>query len=350
MRKLGIQTHGVSQDRLEDALAIFREHSDHLVAKATLQALVGTTSRSFDRIIKSLTEGGAVFEREKDGGKTSISMRLTKEPLWSDGVSPEGLLALGAAVLATEQAGMVSWADYLGALKTKLTHGLSPKEKRLLAILEGRLTVQGGSNDPIGTGPGVLPEIVLALGNETGPMELSLVYRSAGKVQKQRARTVVPHSICNDVLAGGSFLLAFDKTIRQKPILFRLNRIISAKRTNLPGFIPDPDGIERIRRTQIGGWAEDVAPFEVLVQVTSPGWATALYEAPPNLPDAWVTLDEDGTAMLGFKATAFEGAARWLMQLGSGCTVLGPEPFRKRFAKELWEATSNYPAPPQEAL
>ena len=337
-----IPTHGVKRERLEDALAVFREHADRMVPKTKLQDLVGATPRSFDRIINALTEGGAEFKREKDEGRTSISMQLTKEPDWSDGVSPEGLLALGAAVLATEQAGMTSWAEYLDAVKTRLSSGMSPKERRLLAVLEGRLSVHGGSRDAIPTDQEVLGETVLALGNESGPLELTLVYRSAGRVQKQKSRTVVPFAICSDTFAGGSFLLAWDKTIRQKPVMFRLNRIISAKRSNKPGFIPDPDAMEHIRSTQIGGWAEEAPSFEVVVRITNPGWAMALYEAPPALPDAWVTLDDDGTGTLGFKASAYEGAARWLMQLGSGCMVVSPEPFVERFANELRAAAANY--------
>ena len=340
MRKPAIPTHGVSRERLEDALALFHEQSEHLVSKTLLQTLAGATPRSFDRIISSLEEGGAEFERKKDPGKTSISMRLIKEPAWSDGVSPEGLLALGAAVLATEQSGMSSWAEHLGAFKTRLSNSLSPKERRLLTVLEGRLTVHGGSSDPVTADSDALGEIILALGNETGPLEVTMVYRSADRVQK--ARTVVPYSICHDTF-GGSFLLAWDKSMRKKPVLFRLNRIVSAKHTNRPGFIPDPDAMDHIRRTQIGGWAGEPPAFEVVVQITNPGWALSLYEAPPALPEAWVTLDKNGTGTLGFKASAYEGAARWLMQLGSSCIVVGPPDFKTRFAQEMHAAAANYP-------
>ncbi len=267
---------GVSRDMLTDAVTVFREHGEVMTPKEKFQTLLDTTPRTIDRIIMVLTEAGAKFEKgryQKGTGSYKTTLRMVKGPRWDNTITPEGVLALQASLIAAEQAGMASWAEQLTAIKSRLTAGLNSKEARLLAVLETRLTVSGASSDPVCTDSEVLKTILLALGNEVGPLEIELTYQTPGG-RPPKTRQVVPYAICSDAFASGAFLLAWDKSEREKPVMFRLNRILSATKTNRPGRIPDPQGIEQVRRTQIGGWGRSSksSAFRAKVHIHDKHW------------------------------------------------------------------------------
>jgi len=337
---------GVSRDMLTAAVAAFREHSDAMIPKTKFQAILDTTPRTVDRIIQALTDAGAKFEKgryQRSAGSYATTLRMTRPPKWDTAITTEGILALQTSLIAAEQAGMASWAEQIGDIKERLASGLNTKEARMLKVLETRLSVQGGSSDPVCIDSEVLKTLLLALGNEVGPLEVELTYQTPGK-KEGKPRFVVPFAICHDAFASGSFLLAWDRSERDKPVMFRMNRILTASKTNRPGRIPDLKGIEQMRQTQIGGWARSSASsvFRAKVHIHDKHWAQALFEAPPCLPQVDVVLHEDGTADLEFTASAMEGAARWVLQLGCSARVVGPEAFRTYIAEQLQEGAKLY--------
>ena len=322
-------------------LTVLRENADRYISKDLIEeALGGFSRRTIDRAFAALEEDGAKLDVKQKG--TSRLFRLTKSPEWDESVSAEGMVALHLSLLSLEQAGTELWSGHLSAFVDKAAAHLSSKDRQIFLALKDRIAVQGASSDPVITDPDVLRQVILSLSNPAGPEEITLTYESS--LRKSSTRACIPFAINHDVFSGGAYLLAWDRQ-RNKPVHFRLNRIESVVRSGRPGVFPKPKAMELARNFQIGGWFdESVEPFQVSVRIRNKGWAKALVEAPPALPEVEVDPNPDGTATVCFQATELSSPSRWVLQFGASAEVLGPEALRETIRQELAQAADQYRA------
>ena len=318
-----IKTEGlVDKDRLRESLVLLRETLPAGISRRGMAERLGrdgVSLRSVDRIMILLEAQGARIDRVRAGQPSVIHFVLLEGPAWDEHVSPEARLALRLAAMSLSHCGTLLWQDKLDALERLATKHMSNRDRRLFAILERSVQIQGGVEDPI-EAQDILEPILRAL---EGKREIQVDYTGAG-VGTAGKRRFVPYCLTHDLFSGAAFLAVWDPEA-QKPKHLRLNRIENVRVSTRPGVISRPDVMAQAARFQVGGWISDAPPFEVSVRIKGTHWLQAFKEAPPALPDFAAQKAEDGQSVLvTFKANHPNGATRWVLQFGECAQVLDP--------------------------
>ena len=292
--------------------------------------------RGVDRILAQLRKDGAVIDADTPPGQRSQVYRMTRAPKWDRRISGDTRLALRLAGLALSASGTRQWDGILEVLNGIADERMTDADRLVFQRMEHVVRIQGDVDDPI-EGEKVLEPLLRAL--EARNL-VTLDYRAAGWESAIKLQ-VVPYTLVHDLFAGSAFLVAWNPG-KSQVIHLRLNRIDGVKFDGR-GLL-GPDALRLLEQSalyQVGGWAEDVPPFEVVVQVRGRYWVQALKDAPPPLPDYWFE-PEGETLRIHFKATHSAGVLRWVFQFGADAVVLSPPGLREEMKARSAELAAHY--------
>jgi len=323
----GIDTRGtIAIDRLKEVVRLLHKAGPQGLTRDQLARGIRLSVRGVDRALAQLRKDGAVLEAAAPGGQRTQVYRMTRPPLWDRRITGDTRLALRLAGLALSASGTRQWDGILEALNGIADEKMTDADRAVFQRMEHVVRIQGDVDDPI-EGERVLEPLLRAL---EGRNLVTLDYRAAGFESTVKLQ-VVPYTLVHDLFAGSAFLVAWNPGKSQVAHL-RLNRIDAVKFDGR-GLL----GLEALRLLeqsavyQVGGWADDAAPFEVVIQIRGRYWVQALKDAPPPLPEYW--FDPEGeTLKVHFKANHSAGVLRWVLQFGSDAVILSPPKLREEIA------------------
>jgi len=334
-----ILTHGiVAIDKLKEAVRRFHKAGTKGLSRSQLAKDVDLSLRGVDRILAQLRKDGAVIDADTPPGQRSQVYRMTRAPKWDRRISGDTRLALRLAGLALSASGTRQWDGILEVLNGIADERMTDADRLVFQRMEHVVRIQGDVDDPI-EGEKVLEPLLRAL--EARNL-VTLDYRAAGWENAIKLQ-VVPYTLVHDLFAGSAFLVAWNPGKSQVAHL-RLNRIDGVKFDGR-GLL-GPEALRLLEQSalfQVGGWADDVAPFEVVVQIRGRYWVQALKDAPPPLPDYWFE-PEGETLRIHFKANHSAGVLRWVLQFGADAVVLAPPGLREEMKAKSMEMSDLYQA------
>jgi len=332
-----ILTHGVvAIDKLKEAVKRFHKAGAKGLGRNQLAKDVDLSLRGVDRILAQLRKDGAVIEAETPPGQRSQVYRMTRAPRWDRRISGDTRLALRLAGLALSASGTRQWDGILEVLNSIADEKMTDADRQVFQRMEHVVRIQGDVDDPI-EGEKVLEPLLRAL--EARNL-VTLDYRAAGFESTVKLQ-VVPYTLVHDLFAGSAFLVAWN-TEKHQVAHLRLNRI-DAVRFDGRGLL-GPEAMRLLEQSalyQVGGWADDVTPFDVVIQVRGRYWVQSLRDAPPPLPDYWFEPDGE-SLMIHFKATHSAGVLRWVLQFGADAVVLAPPGLRDEMKVRTAELAARY--------
>lgn len=332
-----IFTHGiVAIDKLKEAVKRFHKAGTKGLSRNQLAKDVDLSLRGVDRILAQLRKDGAVIDADTPPGQRSQVYRMTRAPRWDRRISGDTRLALRLAGLALSASGTRQWDGILEVLNGIADEKMTDADRAVFQRMEHVVRIQGDVEDPI-EGEKVLEPLLRAL--EARSL-VTLDYRAAGFESTAKLQ-VVPFTLVHDLFAGSAFLVAWNPAKSQVTHL-RLNRIDAVKFDGRGLLGPEALRLlEQSAHYQVGGWADDLAPFEVVVQVRGRYWVQALKDAPPPLPEYWFEPDGE-TLKVHFKANHHAGVLCWVLQFGADAVVLSPPELRDELAAKTAEMAALY--------
>lgn len=332
-----------SMNASEKVLQVLRNKSNQWSEIQPLASGLGIHRSTLYRVLKEMQARGADIEWKCPPGKRG-AIRLVKGPKGEETVPYKTGLALSVAALVMRSAGTDVWAENLGALQDLAKSRMTKRELRMVEGLAHRLMVKGTVSDSRPLPEEVLENVLYALGSATDPFELDLTYQKDNPSEVKEYR-IVPYKLIQDTWSGGAYLLAW-VPVYGEVRTFKVERMLSARALNKPGFIPNPEQLERHAQYFMGGWTGSGEPTTYEVHILSKPWAHVLQETEPDLPDLNFDILDDKTIVVRFKAMNETAPLRWVLQFGSSARVLNPISFRDRVREELQRAAGLYPADP----
>lgn len=337
---------GVSQDRQKRLLTALLDAGEAGLSRAQMAKLFGGQVRAVERSIVALQTNGAMIEAAFPADGTREKRYVLVQP--PDGMAmptPEACLALRVAEEALRRSGGDGWLELRPSKAPAPDSGLGPKGTQKLARSLERTTVRGTTSPIAEPKKSVLATLVRILA-EPFPPRVELAYHALAH-DADRIHEVVPHTLVQDAIAGGPYLIAWHMD-RQRVMVFRVSRITSIRMIGPVGLPSSArDSLIRAVQLQVGAWTNGEDMHRIRVRITEPRWAIHFLNAVPDLPDASVEPDPEVAhgAIVSFSSAVPEGAVRWVLQMGGGAEVLEPPAIREAVIQELDRAAKRYQMP-----
>ncbi|MBS0174482.1 MAG: WYL domain-containing protein [Nitrospira sp.] len=346
-RPSSLRPTGVSQDRQRRLLAALMDAGEAGLCRPQMAKLFGGQTRAVERALNALQMSGATISAcyPSDGSRQKRFV-LTRPPTGDPWPLPmEAHLTLRVAEESLRRIGGAGWMNLHPLRTLGSDQGLGPKAAQRFARAIERTAVRGTASHSDGLSDAVLSALMQALSEPNAP-RMELTYRAAGRIA-DRIHEIIPHAVLQDAVAGGPYLIAW-ATAQQRPVIYRVSRMLAARRVGQGGLSDDARKVlARITQHQVGAWATADEPMRIRVRVTGARWAQHFLNSTPDLPEVAVEPDPDHPegVIVTFLATAPEGAVRWILQMGGAAEVLEPPSIREAVAQELERATQRYRAP-----
>lgn len=335
---------GISQNRQRNLLTALADAGETGLTRIQMAKLFAGQLRAVERALHALQANGALITSAfpPDGSREKRFV-LTRPPTGDPWPLPvEAHLTLRVAEESMRRTGGAGWMNLHPLHTLASDQGLGPKAAQRLARAMERTAVRGTASRSDGLSDAVLSALVQALSEPIAP-RMELTYRAAG-CTADRIHEIIPHAVIQDAVAGGPYLIAW-ATAQQRPTIYRVSRMLTARRVGHGGLSDDVRKVlARLTQHQVGAWATAGEPMRIRVRVTGARWAQHFLNSTPDLPEVAVEPDPDQPegVIVTFMATALEGATRWILQLGSAAVVLEPPMVREAVLQELERAAQRY--------
>ena len=329
----------VTLERQKKAIHAFRDAGDRGLTRKQIAKAIGLELRAEHRVRKALLASGASFDERFDPVSRGKVFIMRRGPRWDESVSKVTRLALRVAALALGHGGNATLAKQLETLEAITDKNLTDKDRKIFERLRKNISVTGGVAELPPDGRLEILETVFQSFSAEFPRQLELEYRKAGGTAY---RTIVfsPYCLTQDLISGGTYVLG-QEAGKARVMQLRISRIRSAKVLGRPAIFLKSADLERAAEHQIGGWVNPSEPFEVTLRIQGTHWIESLEEAHPDFPD--FSMDKRGDhAFVRFRANAPEGLIRWILQIGPGAEVLGPDKLRLLVKQAIDEMSNLY--------
>lgn len=254
--------------------------------------------------------------------------------------SAEELAELDTAIRSLETGGGQARAGLLRSLAGKIRSAQRPSMRRRVEPDLEALSVAQGLTLQAGPRP-LADSRVLALLRQALLESRYCRFRYHTGAGSARVRCVAPYGI----LYGKAYYLVGPETGREKPVLWRLDRLTELELGEAFAGPPASFNLEAFAQRSFGAYQEP--PQEIVLRFSKDAAADA--QRFQFHPSQTVSVLEDGSVLVRFTAGGLLELVRHLFTWGDAVRILAPESLRSLMVQELQRALAQHSAAEQDA-